>query len=114
MEIYCDSCGMEIEQNEELIRKRVLARDEEGGNVEEKYFECANCGQHFTILVADHKTKIMIQRRMMIQMRLKSNSTRARRTSVRRQMLEEDEELKEAIKARSDMLKERYLEEGAR
>lgn len=65
-EVYCDACGKVIEMNGATY-SRIIAKDEEGCNVAEQFFNCPNCGAHYTIAVIDRKMQKLIQQRQQIR-----------------------------------------------
>lgn len=109
--IICDECRVQIEQEQLEVWDRVIAKDEDGNDVVERYFDCPNCGRHYTATVIDRQQKIIIQKRRQVQKRInlcvKNYGSKARI----RKYQEEDEELREEFKYRAKMLKERYEKE---
>ena len=42
-------------------RFELLAEDEAGNPVIERYFDCSNCGRHYTVTVMDREMRLMMQ-----------------------------------------------------
>lgn len=109
--IICDECRAQIEQEQLEVRDRVIAKDEDGNDVVERYFDCPNCGRHYTVTVIDRQQKIIIQKRRQVQKKInlcvKNYGSKARI----RKYQEEDKELHEEFKYRAKVLKERYEKE---
>ena len=51
--VICDSCG---QQTDIELWTRQIAKDRNGYDVTEQYFECKNCGKHYTVGVYDRCT----------------------------------------------------------
>lgn len=110
-EVVCDECGEKIEMDGQLLRERVIAQDKEGDDVTERFFECPHCGHHYTVIVIDRELKLMIQKRQQLQKRMK-RAAKNRRQSEVKQILQEDRDVEQDIKARAKTLKNKYLEGG--
>lgn len=46
----CDKCGKEIEMN---VQEKVIDQDKDGKDITEQFFDCPECGQHYTIFISD-------------------------------------------------------------
>lgn len=109
--IICDVCRAQIEREQMELWDRVIATDEDGFDVVERYFDCPHCGSHYTVTVIDRDMKLMIQKRQQLQKRIK-NAIRNRSSEyVMRKYAQQDEELKEELEYRAEVLKERYEKE---
>ena len=110
-EVVCDECGEKIEMDGQLLRERVIAQDEEGDNVTERFFKCPRCNHHYTVIVIDRKLKLMIQKRKQLMKRMKRAAKNRRQSEVKR-ILQEDRDIAQDIRERAKVLKQKYLEGG--
>lgn len=109
--IVCDKCETEMEQDVLGAWDRVIAIDENGNDVVEKYFECHYCGAHYTVAVIDREIKLMIQKRRQIQKKIMLGRSNKASEFVLRRYQRQDEELKEEQRYRENVLKEKYEKE---
>lgn len=112
-EIVCDKCGAIIEVAKGLLRERVIAKDDDGNDIVEQFFECGHCGQHYTVTVIDRDMRLMIQRRVQLKRRMNMNLKRKGSKVALQKLIDEDRELQEDLKFAADVLKKKYLEGGA-
>lgn len=108
--IYCDGCKKTISL-EGLIKERFLAKDGDE-TVTEKYFECPNCGKHYTITVYNRRMAIKIQKRRQLQVKIKRAWGRKSDAQRFRTWVNEDERLKNELLAEAAKLRRKYLQEG--
>lgn len=111
-EIICDGCGVTIERTGELLREHVIAQDENGNDIVERFFECGHCGKHYTVTVIDRDMRLMIQRRVQLKRRMNMNLKRRGSKAALQKLIDEDRELQEDLKFTADALKKKYLEGG--
>lgn len=111
-EIVCDNCGAIIETVKGLLREREIAKDEDGNDIVEQFFECGRCGQHYTVIVTNRDMRLMIQRRVQLKRRMNMNLKRNGSKAALQKLIDEDRELQEDLKYAADALKEKYLEGG--
>lgn len=109
--IICDECRVEIEQEQLEVWDRVITKDENGNDVVERYFDCPNCGKHYTVTVIDREMKLMIQKRRQIQKKIALGIRNRASEYVLRRYKQKDDELKEDLKYRENVLKEKYEKE---
>ena len=50
--IICDKCKAEFEMKK-FLKDRVIAKDKMGNAVMERFFECPDCGTHYSVTVID-------------------------------------------------------------
>lgn len=108
-EIICDKCGAEIEMKN-LLRDRVIGKDEAGNAVMERFFECLDCGQHYTVMVIDREMRLMIQKRGQLMLKVNSMLQEGGSKERTQKLLDADKKLKEDMKSWADKLKEEYAE----
>lgn len=108
-EVICDACGSAIEDTG--IESRVIAKDKDGYDVVEQFFECQNCGKHYTVTVIDRKLLLMIQKRRQLLKQIKLHEQIKSREQTIRKLLAKNESMKRQQLARATELKERYREE---
>lgn len=108
--IKCDECGAEFGKDDIEPRARVIASDEDGYDVTEKYFSCPMCGQHYTITVIDREMLLMIQRRKQIRRKIKMHIKRRSSPQAIRTLQEQDDALKDDLMHKSKYMKEKYRE----
>lgn len=105
--IICDKCKAEFEM-QNLLKDRVIAKDKTGNAVMERFFECPDCGTHYTVTVIDREMRLMIQKRGQLMKKvnrlLRSGGSKERM----QQLLDADEKLKKDLKSRADRLKAEY------
>lgn len=110
-EIICDGCGIDIMGMGMQIKDRVIAEDESKNPVIERYFDCMNCGKHYTITVIDREMRLMIQKRQQLQNRI----IRMLKGGTKLETIDAQKEAVRILKAdmmyRAAMLKETYLKE---
>ena len=109
--IICDKCRAQIEQEQLEVWDRVIAKDENGFDVVERYFECHCCGAHYTVSVIDREMKLMIQKRRQIQKKISLGMRNKASEFVLRRYKQQDDDLKDELKYREKVLKERYEKE---
>ena len=100
-EIICDSCGAEVLGMGMKLADQVLAEDEAGNPVIERYFDCPNCGRHYTVTVMDREMRLMMQKRQRLKDGAKAVAVKAQQEAAR--------ELQDGLMQRASMLKEKYL-----
>lgn len=108
-EVICDACGSVIEDTG--IESRVIAKDKDGYDVAEQFFECQNCGKHYTVTVIDRKLLLMIQKRRQLLKQIKLHEQIKSREQTIKKLLEKNESMKRQQMERTTELKERYREE---
>lgn len=109
-EVYCDSCGKVIEMNGASFC-RIIAKDEEGYNVAEQYFDCPHCGAHYTVAVIDRKMQRMIQQRQQIRKQIELHRRIKNREKTFLKLQKEDERIKQLQEAHMKLLKAKYEKE---
>lgn len=107
--IKCDSCGKEFEI--EGTWTRAIAKDKDGKDIIEQYFDCEGCGKRYTVSVIDEGMRKMIRRRQQIRKMISMHVKNKSRESTIRRLQKEDEALKEELMKRSKANKERFKEE---
>lgn len=109
-EVFCDRCGTKINM-EQVRQTREIAKDVEGFGVIEQFFECENCGMHYTVLVIDRKMKEMIKKRQRIHKQIALHKQIKSREATLRKLIREDEQIKQQQIQRMSKLKKRYRKE---
>lgn len=109
-EAYCDNCGKTIEMNGATF-SRIIAKDEEGYNVAEQYFDCPHCGTHYTVAVIDRKMQRMIQQRQQIRKQIELHRKIKSREKTFLKLQKEDERIKQLQEAHMKILKAKYEKE---
>ena len=109
-EAYCDSCGKTIEMNGATF-SRIIAKDEEGCNVVEQYFDCPHCGTHYTVAVIDRKMRRMIQQRKQIRKQIELHRKIKSREKTFLKLQKEDKRIKQLQEAHMKLLKAKYEKE---
>lgn len=109
-EIVCDECGAVIEELNGLLRDHVIAEDEDGNEITERFFECTRCGHHYTVTVIDRNMRLMIQRRTQLKHRMNRILKNRGNKVILQKLIDEDKAIREDLKARADALKMKYLE----
>lgn len=109
-EVYCDNCGKTIEMNGATF-SRIIAKDEEGYNVAEQYFDCPHCGAHYTVAVIDRKMQRMIQQRQQIRKQIELHRKIKSREKTFLKLQKEDERIKQLQEAHMKLLKAKYEKE---
>lgn len=109
-EVYCDNCGKTIEMNGATF-SRIIAKDEEGYNVAEQYFDCPHCGTHYTVAVIDRKMQRMIQQRQQIRKQIELHRKIKSREKTFLKLQKEDERIKQLQEAHMKILKAKYEKE---
>lgn len=108
--IFCDSCKKTISL-EGLIQEQNVGRDD-SGPVTEKFFECPNCGKHYTITVYNRRMALKIQKRRQLQVKIKRAWGRKTDAQRFRTWVNEDERLKNELLAEAGMLRQKYIQKG--
>lgn len=108
-EIICDSCGINIMDIGIRIEDRVLAEDESKDPVIERFFDCPNCGKHYTVTVIDREIRLMMQKRQQLQKRIGRRLKDGAKMAVVKAQQEAVRELQDDMMQRAAMLKEKYL-----
>lgn len=106
--IVCDECGQIMRKMEEILHDHVIAQDEEGNEITETYIECPRCGHHYTVIVEDRNVRLMVQKRRQLIRKIYRTSNRA----IQDRLTEQERNLHEDIRERSEALKKKYLEGG--
>lgn len=106
--VICDSCG---QQTDVELWTRLIAKDRNGYDVTEQYFECKNCGKHYTVGVYDRQMRLDIQKRRQIQAQIRLHRQIGSRPGTIQHFIRKEENLKDKMLRRSQELKERYREE---
>lgn len=109
--IICDKCRTEMNEDTLEVWDRVIAKDENGFDVVERYFECYCCGEHYTVSVIDREMKLMIQKRRQVQKKISLGMRNKASEFVLRKYKQQDDDLKDELKYREKVLKERYEKE---
>lgn len=109
-EVYCDSCGKVIDMNGATY-SRIIAKDEEGCNVAEQFFDCPNCGAHYTIAVIDGKMQQLIQQRQQIRKKIALFKGMRKQDGVLWRLQKTDNQIKRQQETRMKMLKKKYEKE---
>lgn len=109
-EVFCDRCGKKINM-EQAAQTREIAKDVEGFGVVEQFFECENCGMHYTVLIIDRKMKEMIKKRQRIHKQIALHKQIKSREATIRKLMREDEKIKQQQVQRMSKLKKRYRKE---
>lgn len=109
-EVFCDRCGTKINM-EQVRQTREIAKDVEGFGVIEQFFECENCGMHYTVLVIDRKMKEMIKKRQRIHKQIALHKQIKSREATLRKLIRQDEQIKQQQMQRMSKLKKRYRKE---
>lgn len=112
-EIVCDECGAVMEELNGLLRDHVIAQDEDGNEITERFFECPRCGNHYTVTVIDRNMRLMIQRRTQLKHRMNRILKNRGNKVVLQKLIDEDKAIQDDLKVREDALKKKYLEGGA-
>lgn len=108
--MYCDDCGKVIEMNGATY-SRIIAKDEEGYNVAEQFFDCPNCGAHYTIAVIDRKMQQLIQQRQQIRKQIALHRRIKSREGTFLKLQRTDDQIKRQQETRMKMLKTKYEKE---
>lgn len=108
-EIICDSCGAEVLGMGMKLADQVLAEDEAGNPVIERYFDCPNCGRHYTVTVMDREMRLMMQKRQQLQKRIARRLKDGAKAVAVKAQQEAARELQDGLMQRASMLKEKYL-----
>lgn len=106
--IECDRCGSILEDIGAELTERMLAEDEEGNPVTERFFECPFCGKHYTVTVIDRQMRLMIQERQQIAAKVRRILKQRGNKITLQKLIEKDEVLKEELIYRANVLKEKY------
>lgn len=109
-EVHCDSCGKVIDMNGATY-SRIIAKDEEGCNVAEQFFNCPHCGAHYTIAVIDRKMQQLIQQRQQIRKKIALFKGMRKQDGVLWKLQKTDDQIKRQQEARMKMLKKKYEKE---
>lgn len=109
-EVHCDACGKIIEMNGATYT-RIIAKDEDGFNVAEQFFDCPHCGAHYTIAVIDRKMQQLIQQRQQIRKQVALHRRIKSREKTFQKLQRTDESIKRQQEARMKMLKAKYEKE---
>lgn len=104
--ITCNYCNAHIEPAAIEVMDAVIAQDDNGDDVIERYFDCPHCGSHYTVTIMDREMRLMAQKRKQIQKRIGrlGNCNKA----LIDKYVEQDRELKEEFMYRASVLKEKY------
>lgn len=106
-ELTCDRCRADFRLDEVELRNRVIAQDEDGNDVIEQYFTCPICGEDYTVIILDKKQEEMIAKRREIRARI-NRAILHKRADRARRYAEQEQDLKNDIRCREKMLKEKY------
>lgn len=109
-EVYCDACGKVIDMNGATY-SRIIAKDEEGYNVAEQFFDCPHCGAHYTIAVIDRKMQQLIQQRQQIRKQIALHRRIRSRETTLEKLQRTDDQIKRQQETRMKMLKAKYEKE---
>jgi len=109
-EVHCDKCGAEI-KIAKTADTRIIARDRCGFPVMEQYFECQNCGRHYTVHITDRQMKLLIHRRYEVHRQIMLCRTIGKTEETIRKLIERNDELKQQQKELEAELKEKYKKE---
>lgn len=109
-EVYCDACGKVINMNGATY-SRIIAKDEEGYNVAEQFFDCPHCGAHYTIAVIDRKIQQLIQQRQQIRKQIALHRRIRSRETTLEKLQRTDDQIKRQQETRMKMLKAKYEKE---
>lgn len=109
--IECDQCGAILEDIGAELQDRVIAEDEEGNAVTERFFDCPFCGRHYTVTVIDRQMRLMIQERQQIAKKVGRILRQNGNKIVMQKLMDKDAALKEELIYRASFLKEKYKEE---
>lgn len=109
-EVYCDNCGKVIEMDGATF-SRIIAKDEEGCNVAEQYFDCPHCGAHYTVAVIDRKMQQLIQQRQQIRKQIALYKGMRKQNGVLWRLQRTDEQIKQQQEAHMKLLKAKYEKE---
>lgn len=109
-EVYCDACGKIINMDGATYT-RIIAKDEDGFNVAEQFFDCPHCGAHYTIAVIDRKMQQLIQQRQQIRKQVALHRRIKSREKTFQKLQRTDESIKRQQEARMKMLKAKYEKE---
>lgn len=101
-EIKCNHCGETFFKTE--IKTESI---EPQGEILRQFFACPKCGTEYTVLMTTRKTRDMINRRRAIQILLNTLRGSGQEKKIRK-LINEDTELKAAIKQRSDAMKKEF------
>lgn len=108
--MYCDACGKVINMNGATY-SRIIAKDEEGYNVAEQFFDCPHCGAHYTIAVIDRKMQQLIQQRQQIRKQIALHRRIRSRETTLEKLQRTDDQIKRQQETRMKMLKAKYEKE---
>lgn len=109
-EVYCDACGKVINMNGATY-SRIIAKDEEGYNVAEQFFDCPHCGAHYTIAVIDRKMQQLIQQRQQIRKQIALHRRIKSREKTFQKLQRTDDQIKRQQETRMKTLKAKYEKE---
>lgn len=109
-EVHCDRCGKIISMDG-AIYSRIIAKDEDGYNVAEQFFECQNCGAHYTVAVIDRKMQQLIQQRQQIRKEIALHKRIRSREKTFQKLQRTDDQIKRQQETRMKMLKAKYEKE---
>lgn len=106
-EIRCDRCRADFRLDEIELKNRVIAQDEDENDVIEQYFICPICGEDYTVIILDRQQEELIQKRRQIRARI-NRAILNKRADRARKYAEQEQDLKNDIRCREAMLKEKY------
>lgn len=106
-ELTCDTCRQEFALDEIELKNRVIAQDENGDDVIEQYFTCPLCGEDYSVIILDRQQEELIKKRRQIRARV-NRAILNKRADRARKYAEQEQELKNDIRCREEMLKEKY------
>lgn len=112
-ELICDTCRQEFALDEIELKNRVIAQDENGDDVIEQYFTCPLCGEDYSVIILDRQQEELIKKRRQIRARV-NRAIQNKRADRARKYAEQEQELKNDIRCREEMLKESMEEDDDR
>lgn len=107
-DIVCDKCTARLDIQ---AKTRLIAKDEEGFDVTELYFNCQNCGKHYTILVSNREMRKLVQRRIQIRKQINLHKSIRSRKETFEKLIAESDAIREQQKELEKRLKEKYRKE---
>lgn len=105
--IICDKCSKEIKEHTTRQKSRVVAKDKSGKDIEEIFFICPHCKAKYTITYINEEQRKLIQKRKRLQQVYKYSKA----VELKKNYMEEEQEILKRQLEIAKELKERYKDE---
>lgn len=105
--IICDKCNKEIKEDQTRKKSRVVAKDKSGKDIEEIFFICPHCKAKYTITYINEEQRKLIQKRKRLQQVYKYSKA----VELKKNYMEEEQEILKRQLEIAKELKERYKDE---